>query len=69
MVKIDYEFNTLVISITSSSPDYYREALIKSVAASIRWRAHSLNEELRVQDNEHQIILSDLLETLMNVSK
>ena len=69
MVKFDCEQNRLIIEISTASPFEYREDLIKSVAASMRWRAHSLQEELRDRDIENQIILSELLESLMNVSK
>lgn len=65
MVTLNYANNTLCIKINTTAPDEYRESLMKSIAASMRWRAQALQEEMRDEDLESQIILSELLESLI----
>lgn len=64
---ITYNNDKLIISIHATAPEEYRDWLIKAIAATMRWHAHSRDK--KNDDNENLSILGELLEELVEVEK
>lgn len=61
--------NKLSIHLPTTSPEEYRDWLIKAIAAAMRWNAHVKEDDRLKGDGEHVIMLSTLIEELVDVDR
>ena len=59
--------NCLQITIPTTSPLEYRDSIIRAIADNMRCRAHVSQSDRRIDDGEHQIIMSEVLDALIDI--